>query len=158
MPRRSRSLASLLRRRPAATLTLLAALGAVLPADAAGPDRDAELRRRLVGTWLNVDSAVTTEVRGETTYTADGRILGWDAAEALDPKGRRMRIKLRLRGHWSIRRGMIHLSGIESATPAVEFRGNDQHYQVVAITPDELTFRDPVRRTIVHRVRKPVVP
>lgn len=136
---------------------MLAALGMLLLLTTPGAraaDRDAALRRQLLGTWQNVDSAVSWEVRGETTYARDGSLSGWELVSAVDPQGRRVRLRLPLRARWSIAHGVLQISTLQTSATNVDLASRPRRYRILSITAAELRLRDDEQRTLLVRVRK----
>lgn len=96
---------------------------------------DAEIRERLVGTWLP-DAKLARSLSGEVTYNKDSTFAGFINIQRPDLTT----LNWQFAGTWNIERGTLALKYTKSNVPGLLRVGKVTADRIKSITDKELTF------------------
>jgi hypothetical protein len=113
------------------TVLLVSALFAVA---ATAPSGDAELKRRLVGTWVT-DPADRGHFVSTVTYNADGT-----GSESVRMRDQPESTAVRLSTHWSIKDGILTLKSLTSSDPERIPIGLELKDRIISISEERFVF------------------
>jgi len=133
--------------------TLLLITATIGIANAAGPPDDAALTAALIGAWEVMESPSAVPY-GEVIYTADGHLHGFNTGVDWLPDGSTRKVKVKMRGDWAIKRGVLVITNLESDRVDLIPRVALKRYLIKSISTSEAHFKDLSDGASLYRRRK----
>lgn len=140
-----------------ATIAVEAVVPTALPAatPTPGPSQDQIWQKIILGTWQAVDSPDATKVNGETTFTPDGKAVGYTTATYIYGSNNTKDVRINLKFNWKIVDGVLTLDHYVS-DPADFFpKTHSRRFEIKSLNDTGAVLRDLIDDQEIYRRRKP---